>query len=191
LGFALTAPQGWRIQNDADKLSLVNAANDAVMVLRLVPAQAGKDPNAIIRTLLKPTQGNSESSVVNGLSVTHFVGARKTEQGQLQPVDARVVSGPGKNIYLMQTGGKDGAALQRARADVAQTQASFRALSAQDRTAARPWAIKTVAYPRGGFGELAKSSPLESSEKQLRLLNGFYTGGEPKVGQSVKIIERS
>jgi predicted Zn-dependent protease len=191
LGFALTAPRGWSFENDTDKLSLVNAASDAVMVLRLVPAQAGKDPNAIIRTLLKPTQGNSASSVVNGLPVTHFVGARQTAQGPLQRVDAMVISGPGENIYLLQTAGKDGAAVQRARADVAQIQASFRALSAQDRTAARPWIIKTVAYPKGGFGELAKSSPLESPEKQLRLLNGFYTGGEPKTGQSVKVIERN
>jgi len=60
--------------------------------------------------------------------------------------------------------------------------------TAQDRSAARAWVMKTVAYPKGGFAELAKTSPLETPEQQLRLLNGFYAGGEPKVGQMVKVV---
>jgi len=28
-------------------------------------------------------------------------------------------------------------------------------------------------------------------EQQLRLINGLYTGGEPKPGQLVKVVERS
>jgi predicted Zn-dependent protease len=85
--------------------------------------------------------------------------------------------------------GKDAAALQRARAGLRETEMSFRALTAQDRSAARPWVLKTVAYPKGGFAELAKNSPIENPEKQLRLINGFYGGGEPKPGQQVKVVE--
>jgi len=189
LGFALTAPPGWQVQNDADKLSLVNAAHDTMLVVRVVPERAGKDPNTIIRTLIKPTQGRSESSQVNGLTVTHFVGARQNARGQTQPVDVSVVSGPGDTSYLLQTVGKDAAAVQRERAALAQAQASFRGLTAQDRSAARPWVIKTVAYPKGGFAELAKTAPIERPEKQLRLINGFYSGGEPKPGQLIKVID--
>ena len=68
-------------------------------------------------------------------------------------------------------------------------EASFRALTAQDRTAARPWIVKLVSYPKGGFAELAKTSPIDNPEKQLRLINGYYAGGEPKPGQVVKVIE--
>ena len=62
-------------------------------------------------------------------------------------------------------------------------------MTPQDRSAARPWVIKTVAYPRGGFAELARTSPIANPEKQLRLNNGYYTGGEPKPGQLVKIVD--
>jgi hypothetical protein len=66
-----------------------------------------------------------------------------------------------------------------------------RAMTAADRAAARPWRVQTVPYPRGGFAELAKASPLPGprAEAQLRLLNGVYGGGaEPKPGQTVKVV---
>ena len=68
---------------------------------------------------------------------------------------------------------------------------SFRPLSAADRAAARPWAVRVVPYPRGGFAELARRSPLPDRAKaQLRLLNGVYLDGrEPRLGEPVKMIE--
>lgn len=188
LGIALTAPAGWHFQNTADQLALVNAARDAMLVLRLVPAQVGRDPATVIRTLLKPTQGRTEGAVINGLQATRFMGGRQNAQGQVQPIEATVVSGPGSNTYLLQWGARDAAALQRARAALRTAEESFRAMTAQDRDAARPWVIRTVPYPKGGFAELARSSPVETPEQQLRLMNGYYGGGEPQRGQLVKVV---
>jgi predicted Zn-dependent protease len=189
LGFGVTAPAGWQIQNDADKLGLMNPARDAALFVRLLPAKAGKDPAAIIRDLLKPASGQSEALSINGLQATRFLGTRQDAQGQTQTLAATVVRGPADNMYLLQALAKDGAALQRAQKALREAEGSFRALSAQDRAAARPWVIKTVPYPKGGFAELARSSPVERPEQQLRLINGYYGGGEPKPGQSVKVIE--
>ncbi len=108
-----------------------------------------------------------------------------------KPWEATVVSGPANQTYVLSYVAKDAATLQRARYQLQEAEGSFRALTPADRAAARPWVIKTVAYPRGGFVELARNSPLERAEQQLRLLNGFYGGGEPKPGQLVKIIEPS
>ena len=79
--------------------------------------------------------------------------------------------------------------MQSARAGLREAEGSFRALTAQDRSAAKPWVVRTVAYPRGGFAELAKTSPIARPEQQLRLINGYYGGGEPKVGELVKVID--
>jgi predicted Zn-dependent protease len=160
-------------------------------VVRVVPAQAGRDPAAIIRTLLKPTDGRTESAVINGLQATRFAGTRQNAQGQAQSVEATVVTGPGTNSYLLQWGAKDAQALQRARAALREAEGSFRAMTAQDRNAARPWVLRTVPYPRGGFAELARTSPIENPEKQLRLINGYYSGGEPNAGQLVKVVEQN
>ena len=83
LGFALTAPAGWTIQNSADQLGVLNAARDATLVLRVVPASAGSDAATIIRNVIKPTQGRSEVVTFNGLSATRFVGARQNPQGHI------------------------------------------------------------------------------------------------------------
>ena len=189
LGIALTAPTGWYIQNDADQLALLNTARDAAVVVRVAPAQAGKTHTDVIRTLLKPTQGRTEATTLNGLQATRFAGARTASNGQTQALEATVITGPGDTIYLLQTSAKDANALQRARAQVREVEGSFRALTAQDRAAARPWGIKTVPYPKGGFAELAKTSPIARPEQQLRLINGYYGGGEPKLGQLVKVVD--
>lgn len=189
LGIAITAPGNWKIQNDAAQLTLVNAERDAALVVKTVPAKAGKTHDEVIRTLLKPDQGRTDRLVINGLQATRFVGARNNAQGKAQALEVTLVSGPGNTIFLLSYSAKDAAALLRARRQLQEAEGSFRALTAADRAAARPWAIKTVPYPRGGFAEMARKSPLENAESQLRLINGFYGGGEPRPGQLVKIID--
>ncbi len=188
LGIAITAPAGWRIQNTPDTLALVNAPGDAALMIQAAPARAGRTHDEVIRTLLQPSQGRTERLTLNGLQATRFVGTRASNQGQ-QAIDATLVTGPNATIYVFRPAAKTANALQQARPGLAQAQGSFRALSAQDRAAAQPWTVRTALYPAGGFAQLARSSPLPQAEAQLRLINGFYAGGEPRVGQPVKVID--
>ncbi|HSM21668.1 MAG TPA: M48 family metalloprotease [Rubrivivax sp.] len=190
LGIALTAPQGWRIQNAKEAVALVNGAGDAGLVVRLVPPQAGKTHEEIIRNLVKPTGGSVTQRRIHGLAATEFTGTRRTDQGQTQAVRVLLVSGPGQRNYLIHRAARDAAALQRATSGLAEAEASFRPLSGAESAAARPWVLKTVPFPRGGFAELARSSPLPApAEAQLRLLNSAYAGGvEPRPGQPVKVV---
>ena len=123
-----------------------------------------------------------------GFHGLHFAGGRNDAQGKAQPVEATLVSGPANAVYLLAYASKDAAALQRARGSLQEAQGSFRPITAADRAAAKPWVVKTVPYPRGGFAELARTSPLGTPEQQLRLINGYYGGGEPAPGQLVKMI---
>ncbi len=188
LGIALTAPAGWQIQNEPSQLALVNAAGDAALMVQVAPPKAGSTHDEVIRNLLKPSQGRTERLSINGLPATRFVGSRTSSQGQ-QAIEATLVTGPRQSVYVFTPAAKNAAALQQARAGMAQAQNSFRALTAQDRAAAKPWVIQTTPYPAGGFAQLAKRSPLPQAEAQLRLINGFYGGGEPRPGQAVKVVE--
>ena len=189
LGFAITAPAGWKIQNEPNALALVNEQGNAGLVLQMVPPQSGASADEIVRNVVKPEQGRTDRYTVNGMPATHVTGARRNAQGQLQPVEATVVGGPGGRNYLMVYSGADAASLQRAHAAMRDAEASFRPLGAAERAAARPWTLRTVPYPRGGFAELARQSPLPNAERQLKLLNGFYAGGEPAPGQAVKVVQ--
>jgi len=190
LGLALTAPAGWKVQNSADTLGLLNEQGSAGLLVSVVPPTAGSNHDEIIRNVVKPEQGRAERLTLNGLPATHFVGTRKTQQGQSQPVELTIVTGPANRNFVLLYASKDAAGLQAARQQLREAESSFRALNAADRIAARPWVLRTVPYPRGGFQQLARQSPLPANaEQHLRLLNGLYAGGEPQPGQLVKTVE--
>lgn len=191
LGIALTAPPGWQIRNSPEAITVVNGSGDAGLVVRLVPPQAGNTHDEIIRNLIRPTEGRVERGTLQGQAATQFSGARRNNRGQPEAVRVLLVTGPGNHNYLLNYGARDTTALRRAGSGLAEAQGSFRPLSPSERAAARPWVLKTVPYPRGGFAELARSSPLAPhAEAQLRLLNGSYVGGvEPRPGQRVKVVQ--
>jgi predicted Zn-dependent protease len=190
LGIALTAPPGWKIQNSAQALALVNGEGNAAVIVKAVPPQAGTTHEEIIRNAVKPDSGKVEHLTFNGLPATHFSGTVKNQSGQSQVVELTLVTGPANKNYVFIYGAKDKQSLQRAFPQIREAESSFRAMTAADREAARPWKLKSVPYPAGGFAELAKHSPLTTNaEQQLRLLNGVYGGGDPKPGQLVKVVE--
>lgn len=192
LGVALTAPRGWQIRNSPASVAVVNDRGDAALIVRLVPQAAGSDHGQIVRRLIDPVQVRSDATELNGMPATRFSGTRRTAQGQTVSFDVTVVSGPSGRRYLMVPAGANEQALQRAGAELRQALTSFRPMTAADRAAARPWTLRTVPYPRGGFAELARQSPLgERALQQLRLLNGVYATGEPEPGQLVKVVVES
>jgi predicted Zn-dependent protease len=84
---------------------------------------------------------------------------------------------------------KDAATLQRNRAALRETEASFRAMTAQDVAAAKPWVLRTVQLPREGFAALARTAPMVTlPEQQLKLINGVYSAGVVQPGAWVKIV---
>jgi predicted Zn-dependent protease len=87
LGLALSAPEGWRIVNGKEAISVVNATGDAGLVIRLLPPEAaGMRHDALIRALLKADQqrveGHTEARTLNGWQATHFSGVVRNAQGQ-------------------------------------------------------------------------------------------------------------
>jgi predicted Zn-dependent protease len=189
LNFAMTAPSGWRIGNEAEQLTLANPAGDAALIVQLAPPNAGRTHEEVIRNTVKPVSGRSDRYTLNGLPATHFTGAVQAQGGQ-RGVELTVATGAGGQHFLMIYAAKDAAALQRSRASLREAEGSFRAMSAQDNAAARPWVLRTTALPRGGFAELARSAPMATlPEQQLRLMNGVYSSGNVTAGALVKTVQ--
>jgi predicted Zn-dependent protease len=190
LQIALTAPQGWRINNTGEAVQVVNPAGDAGLIMRLVPAEAGSTHEEIVRNLFKPEKGRLEPlALQGGLKGSHFSGVRRNSEGQAVNVEASFVTGPANRHYLLGWAAADAQALQRARPGLREAEASFRALGAAEARQARPHVLRLVPMPAGGFAQLARSSPLtEQAENRLRLLNGAYGRDEPKAGQLVKVV---
>lgn len=189
LNFALTAPVGWRIQNSPDQLAVVNPARTAALVVQVAPKQAGTNHQDIIRQTFKPVSGQVSAIDLNGLKASRFEGVVLDSQGQAQAMEATVVTSTTGMNFLLVPMAKDARTRSAEKNALRQVEMSFRPMTPADKASARPWAIKTVPYPKGGFAQLAAQSSLDTqAEAQLRLLNGFYSGGEPKVGQLVKTV---
>lgn len=191
LGIALTAPAGWRLNNGAEALQIINPEGNAGLVMQMVPAKAGNTHEEIIRNLFKPEQGRLEPlALQGGLRGSHFTGVRRDAQGRQANVEASVVTGPQNRHYLLGYAASDAQALQRARPGLREAAASFRPLNANDARLAKPYVLRLVPLPAGGFAQLARSSPLgPNAEAQLKLMNGAYSAAGPQPGQLVKVVE--
>ena len=188
LGFALTVADGWRIQNEADQITLVNGAGDAAVIVKMAPPDAGKTHDEIIRKLINPSNGRADRLQINGLAATRFSGTVAGKNGQTQSTELTLINSPLGAVFLFIHAAKDANILQRSRAQMLDAENTFRALTAADKAAAKPWLLRTTAMPRGGFAELAKTSPLANPEQQLKLINGVYSGGDIKPGVPVKVV---
>jgi predicted Zn-dependent protease len=188
LNLAMTAVSGWRILNEPDEIKFINSAGDAALIVRLAPPNAGRNHDEIIRNVVKPISGRVDKYALNGLQATHFVGAVQAQGGQ-RTVELTVATGAGGQNYLMLYAAQDAATLQRNRALLRETEASFRGMSAQDTANARPWVLRTANLPRDGFAGLARSAPMSTlPEQQLKLMNGVYSSGAVKPGALVKVV---
>ena len=187
LGIALTAKPGWRIQNSPSALSIVSPQGDAALRMLAVPPKVGASHDAILKNGLKANQGRVTRGTNNGLATTHFAGNRRLDNGQTQPLQATIITGPKNANYALIYLAANDAAKARAIQAMNATEKSFRPLSPADARAARPWTVDLAPFPRGGFAALQTAGV--STERQLRLLNGLYDGGpEPNVGQLVKVV---
>lgn len=187
LGIALTAPSGWRLLNAEDSVTVMAPDRRAALRLMGVPPEAGRSHDEIIRQLLDSPQGRITRGSVNGLPATHVQAQVAGRDGRPQRLEFTLVTGPRQAHYLLLYLAADAAALQRHFNQLMATEKSFRSMNDADREAARPWQMKVVPMPRGGFAQLQRQAMV--SEAQLRLLNGVYAGGtEPAAGQPVKTV---
>jgi predicted Zn-dependent protease len=181
LGVTLKAPAGWKLQNSPEQLLLVNPEGTAGVIMQLATGQ-GQNPEEIVRKVLKPTQGNFTQGNVNGFAATYFSGLRQSQQGSAVVESAVVRANNSGSIqdYLFVLVGKDNQAMQANRGQAAQLVQTFRAMNAQDKTAAKPYVLRTV--NRNSVAGLAQRSPLgREGEDRIRLLNGVYPKGEPSA----------
>lgn len=184
LGIAVQFPQGWRVQNQPDRVAAINPQGTALVELRPGPKNA--QPMDALQKALKLDQGaRFESGSVNGNPAAFAAGAM-----QGKPVLAAAIK-HGGGQYLFAALAKDANAYNQNRNEMKATINSFHSLTAEERRRAKPHVIRMVkAQPGMTMAQLAAQSPLgASAEAQLRLMNGLYPSGEPKAGQMVKIVQ--
>jgi predicted Zn-dependent protease len=189
LDFAVTFPQGWRIENRADKVIAMPASNDGLVQLSITDRNKRISPQEFMITRLKLEnlkQGEPVSS--HGLTGYTAVASSKTPYGT-RPV-RYVVLYRGQKAYIFAGAAKDKNSPYGYDREILATAHSFHALAEEEKILASEEKIRIIRASTGArYRDLANSSPIANyPEEQLRLLNGHYPDAEPRPGQLIKIV---
>jgi len=185
LGFALSFPRQWRIRNQPDNIVATSPPGDAVIEMRLIEKPRGSPVDFARQYFRLGFSSEILSTNVNGLPAAIVT---STQGGK--PFRAGVIYHSNRAFVLVGSGASP-AAFNRYQSEITAAITSFHALSDAERKTIKPLLVKTLPVRKGTrYAELAQKSPLgKNAEGYLRLLNGQYPGGEPVLGQTLKIVE--
>lgn len=190
LGFALSFPNGWRLDNQPT--SIIARAPQDEAVIQVVVEDINKRISAqeFIKTRLKVDNLRNGSALSShGLEgYTGFTRGR-TPFGQ-RDIRLSVVYLDDKAYIFFATTKEDGAVGAFDQAFL-NTVKSFHRLEPDERPLAKALKIHIVEAKAGdNYARLAKDSRIPNyAEAQLRLINDQYPSGEPQAGQHIKIVD--
>lgn len=184
LGLVLQFPPGWRVQNRPDRAVAMSPQGDALVELQQGPKN-DKPLDTLQKGLKLDAGARYDSGKLSGYPAAFAAG---TQQGKPVVVAAVVFNG---TQYLIAGMAKDKPTYDRERGTLRAAINSFRAITAAEKMAARPYVLKLfTAQPGMTMANLARQSPLGAdAESQLRLMNALYPSGEPSPGQRLKIVQ--
>lgn len=184
LGIAVQFPPGWRVRNQPDRVVAINPQSTALVELKPGPRNA--QPMDTLQKTLKLDQGaRYEQGNINGNPAAFAAGAQQGKPVLVAAINFNNVQ------YLLAGMARDGTIYNQNRTVLKDSINSFRAISPQERQAARPYVIRVIQAQSGmTMAQLASQSPLGvGAEGQLRLMNDLYPAGEPRAGQLLKIVQ--
>ncbi|MEM7465364.1 MAG: M48 family metalloprotease [Pseudomonadota bacterium] len=189
LGFAVSFPAQWRIQNLPDRVVALSPDNQVQLQMTLAPNVGNATPAQIVQKLGIQSLSNAQRIGQGGIDGVTGITSVNTNAGQLA---ARVsVLKDGQNGYVFTGMGKSNNALSQYDRQLVASAHSFRRLSRAERANIKPQRIRVVRLKGNlGWPALARISPLETlPEDQLRLLNADGNQGAIPPSKRIKVIE--
>ena len=189
LDFALSFPEGWRIDNKADRVVAVAPGNNGIMQLTTTDLNKRISPKDFMQQRMKlKNMRDGRPIKINGLEGYTAIANGKTPWGTrrvryavlLRDDEAWIFAGTAKLASAMQD--YDPMILKAVK--------SYHALSDSEKNLATGKRIEIIrATANTRYATLARKSPLTRlAEEHLRLLNGHYPDGEPTTASLIKIV---
>lgn len=190
LGFALSFPAGWKVDNLPTRIIARPPGGDALLQITTEDLNRRIPPREFLPQRLRlGSLSQGEEIDHHGLPGYTAIATINTPFGR-RPTRFTVLYFKDK-AYIFAGAAKDEDNAFRYDQEFLDTARSFHALTEEERVLARPQRLRLVRAQSGqGFGDLARNSAIPNHpEAQLRLLNGYYPDGEPASGQPIKIVE--
>lgn len=190
MNFALRFPEGWRLENAPDAVTAQSPSRDGVLQLRSEDLNKRLTPEQYVKSRLK-IDALAQAGPIADLALPSYSGVARL-QTPFGRRDTRVsVVYHDNRAFLLLGAAKTDDAFARYDADFIATARGFHRLSAQEKRIAEGLRLRVVRAGTGQtFAQLAQKSPVTNyPELVLRLINDKYPDGEPKAGESIKVVE--
>jgi predicted Zn-dependent protease len=194
LGFALTFPENWRVENRPDRIVATARDNNAQMIVKLEDLNRRITPREFMEQRLKikePKQG----SKLDGTALEAYTGITRLNWSFgdtfSRSLDTRVTVVYFRDkAYIIYGAAKSADGFAQTDPLFLAATRGFRALSPEEHKLAEGLRIEvTTAVASDTFAKLSKDSPIPNyPESILRLLNATYPSGEPQPGSKLKLI---
>lgn len=190
LGFGLRFPKGWSVKNYPDRILFVAPAGKAMMQMGAEDLNKRMSPKQFMTDKMGLKKLSYDGTISPaGLDGYTAVAPARTSKGTR---DARFsVVFFDKKAYLFAGVVEAGGSVAVYDNAFLDTVSSFHPLTAQERESLKPLHLRITPATAGEtFGELASRSPFQTNaEARLRLLNGYFRGGEVPAGDLMKVVE--
>ncbi len=189
LGFALSFPAGWRVENRPDSLIATAPQGDGILHVSSDDINKRVSPEEFLRTRLKLANlQNGEAFTHHGMQGYTALSRTRTPYGQR--LARFTVIYFGTRAFIFAGASKDERDTTRYDPDFIAAAKSFHALTEAERPLATALHLDLMRTgPATRFAKLARESRIpHHAEEQLRLLNQYYPEGEPAPGTLLKIV---
>jgi predicted Zn-dependent protease len=190
LGFGLRFPKGWSVKNYPDRIVFVAPGGKALMQMGAEDLNKRMSPKQFMTERMGLKKLSYDGAInPSGLEGYTAVAPARTSKGTR---DARFsVIFFNNKAYMLAGLVEPGGSVQVFDNAFLDTASSFHPLTAQERETLKPLRLRIAPAAAGDtFGKLAGKSPYPTNaEARLRLLNGYFRGGEVPAGDLMKIVE--
>lgn len=189
LGIGIRFPEGWRLDNQPDRLLAVNPSKDGLLLLAARDQKAGVTPESFIRDELKITALRQGRALSAAGSPGYTGLARMNSPFGVRNTRVSVINHRNKMYIFLGTQQTDSASLGYDTEFLA-TAASLHTLTPAETAQARAAKLHLVTARAGDtFARLARDvQAVDNAESVLRLINDKYPSGEPASGDILKTI---
>lgn len=179
LNFSFAHPPGWTVAQGARDITASSADGNHRLVIRLDRIDAGTDAASALAAGASGELSGNTALEQYGLVGSTAVASEGGKSARLAVIDHGyrfLFEGRADNFAMADPG-------------FLTIIESFRPLAARERVTGSSRRIQYVQVPRGAtIGSLATSARIPDAEDQLRLINGYYPSGEPRIGDWIKVI---
>ena len=180
LDFSFRYPEGWTVQQGSRSIVATSADGTEKVTLSLSKVDPAVTPSDFLTSQASGELSNQAKLDQFGLEGSTAIASGSGISKRLAVIDHR--------YRFLFTG--EAPDLATADARLMTIIESFRPLVAREKVKGESRTLRYVQVPRGAtMNSLSSSARIPDAEDQLRLINGYYPSGEPRIGDWIKTIQ--